>query len=480
MSKTIEEPLSIYCPACNEAFISMSGQLNCPQCGMPVPTGDNSLMQTMLWKSAENWLNLNREPGKDGDPYSDIESLVGQTLEIYRIESLLGRGGMGWVFLGRHLQLNRSCAVKVLSPELVASDPDYLDRFCTEGQAAASIVHPNVVTVHAIGQSNGMNYLEMEFVPGRTLQSEISRGPLLIPRATSLALGIANGLAAAHRLGVIHRDLKPDNVLLTHHGIPKISDFGLAKRLHGNVFEMPGTLAGTPHFMAPELFGGAEATFASDIYALGVCFYYMLAGKPPFPRRKMTDLISAVTSEKAPSIREIRPDLPLELCECLGLMMDKNPGNRPRDGIEAAQLLQAVLGQTRDLESLMHEAFDHTPNVKWSRDGWRYHIEVALPDNRKQTVFITHSDHSYHERLLQIFSICCPAEDHYFPAALRLNSQIAHGALALRDVDDEEQFVITCSYPRSTVDGEEIRRSVLEIAAHSDAVELLLTGKDLN
>lgn len=457
----------------------MATNMSCPQCGMAIPTMDNSFIPTLLWKSAENWA-ISHTGTADQTTFR-ADSLIGQTIERYLIESLLGRGGMGWVFLGRHLHLNRSCAIKILSPKLLNNDPDYLERFLTEGQAAAAINHPNVVTVHAIGQADGMNFLEMEFVPGRSLQAEINRGPLLIPRATALALGIASGLSAAHRIGIVHRDLKPDNVLLTHHGVPKISDFGLAKRLHGSlIVEMPGTLAGTPHFMAPELFSGEEASPASDIYALGVCLYYMLAGRLPFPRGKMNELIAAVTTEKPPSIRTIRPDMPLELCECLGLMLDKNPRNRPRDGIEAAQLLQAVLGQTRDLESLMHEAFDHAPHVRWERDGMKYRLEVNLPESRKQTVFIAHSEHAFHERLLQIYSVCCPAETHYFPAALRLNSQISHGALALKEIDGTEQFVITCSYPRSTVDGEEIRRSVLEIAAHSDAVELLLTGNDLN
>lgn len=410
-----------------------------------------------------------------------MEELVGETLDKYQIESLLGRGGMGWVFLGRHLQLNRSCAIKVLSPELVDSDPEYLDRFCTEGQAAAAMVHPNVVTVHAIGQHDGLNFLEMEFVPGRSLQSTLRKGPMLIWRATTLALGIANGLAAAHRLGIIHRDLKPDNVLLTHHGVPKIGDFGLAKRIHGKVVrELPGTLAGTPHFMAPELFSGEPASKASDVYALGVCFYTMLAGQLPFPSTAISELISSVTSRQAPNIRTLRPELPLELCECVGLMMEKSPTNRPRDGIEAAQLLQAVLGQARDLESLMHEAFDNETTVTWQQNQHQFEVDILLPDQRRQRVLISDSDHRFNERLLQIYSICCPAEDHYFPAALRLNSVLSHGALALREIDGREHFVIINAYPRSTVDGEEIRQSVLEIASHADAVELLLTGEDVN
>ncbi len=479
MTNSTDDPLTIYCPGCNEAFLGMMHDMNCPQCAMPVPSADISLLQTMLWKSSPNWDALTPTTGEQDNNH--LERLVGKTLDKYNVESLLGRGGMGWVFLSRHLQLNRSCAIKVLSPSLLESDPDYLDRFCTEGQAAAALVHPNIVTIHAIGQHEGLNYLEMEFVPGRSLQNVLQNGRLMIWRATTLALAIANGLGAAHRLGIIHRDLKPDNVLLTHHGIPKISDFGLAKRVHGQVVrEMPGVLAGTPHFMAPELFGGEPATPASDVYALGVCFYYMLTGRLPFPRRKMSDLITAVTSQKAPSIRELRPELPLELCECLGLMLEKSPGNRPRDGIEAAQLLQAVLGHARDLDSLLHEAFDHERDVRWKQTGEDYRIDVSLEEGRRQAVFVSHSDHQFHERLLQIYSVCCPAEAHYFPTALRLNAEISHGSLAIREIDGEEYFVISNAYPRSTVDGEEIRKSVLEIASHADAIEHLLTGNDIN
>lgn len=476
MSTSPPDPLTVFCPACNEAFLRNHHDQQCPQCHAPLPSADISQLQTMLWKTGPTITG-----GGEGCPNDRLEELIGQTLDKYQIESLLGRGGMGWVYLSRHLQLNRACAVKVLAPKLVKNDPEYLDRFCTEGQAAASLIHPNIVTIHAIGQADGLNYLEMEFVPGRTLQTVINTGPMMVWRATTIALGIANGLAAAHRNDIVHRDLKPDNVLLSHHGVPKISDFGLAKRLQGNVIrEVPGVLAGTPHFMAPEIFAGQPATPASDIYALGVSYYYMLSGQLPLSGRTLSDLITAVTSQQAPSIRTLRPDLPLELCECLSLFMEKSPDNRPRDGIEAAQLLQAILGQTRDLESLMHEAFDDLPTAQWVREGDGFRVDVALTDGRQQRVFVVNSEHRFPERLLQIYSICCPAAEHYFATALRLNAEIAHGALAIRNIQGSEYFVIANAYPRATVDGEEIRQSVMEIAAHADAIELSLTGNDLN
>ena len=388
---------------------------------------------------------------------------------------------MGWVFLARHTQLGRACALKILTPDLAERDPDFLERFQVEGQAAAAIVHPNIVTIHAIGEAEGLHFLEMEFVPGRSLQSALRDGPLPLIRAMALTLGIAHGLAMAHRNNIVHRDLKPDNVLLTHEGMPKIADFGLAKRLQTKSqsgFEE--VLAGTPHFMAPELFSGAPPTPASDVYALGVCLYAMLTGELPYVRGTLNGLIHAVTHEPIPNVRTVRPDVPLEVSECLALLTEKCPTNRPTNGIEAVQLVAAILGQTRDLETLLHEAFDGEPCVRWSRAGDHYEAWVYLPDGRSQCVRLESTPHGINDRLLQIYSICCPAEEGYYAEALQINARISHGAIALRRVDDRDYFVVSNAYPRSTVDPEEIRRSVLEVALHADMVEHVLTGEDVN
>ncbi|MCA9582552.1 MAG: serine/threonine protein kinase, partial [Myxococcales bacterium] len=200
----------------------------------------------------------------------------------YRIVRRLARGGMGVVYLARNLRLQRLCALKVLSPRQSLQHIDYVERFEHEGRAAAALVHPNIVTTHAIGCVGDLHFLEMEYVSGQSLQKEIDRtrgiGPL---RTTQMAVGIAEGLSVAHRLGIVHRDLKPDNVLVTPAGLPKIADFGLAKQIHSASLGKT-RLAGTPHFMASELFDGAEATPASDVFALGVCCYLMLTGCYPF------------------------------------------------------------------------------------------------------------------------------------------------------------------------------------------------------
>ncbi len=144
----------------------------------------------------------------------------------------------------------------------------------------------------------------------------------------------------------------------------------------------------------------------------------------------------------------------------------------------AKQLLHAILGQVRDVESLLSEAFSEHDNVVWTRTGKRYELVLTLPDGRRQTVFVEPSDHSVTERLLLIYSLCCNAQPEYYEHVLRLNSEVSHGGLAIRDIDGEAKFVMVDTYPRATVDVEEIRSSVLEIAFWADSVEKLLTGLD--
>lgn len=472
--------LALYCPACNEAFEPDDERGTCPRCGMAT-TGDATDAPTLLWRSIGDWEKHEEASASLPESHAAPRRLIGQRIDRYECEDLLGRGGMGWVFLARHTQLGRACALKILTPDLAERDPEFLERFQVEGQAAAAIVHPNIVTIHAIGEAEGLNFLEMEFVPGRSLQVALREGPLPLIRAMALTLGIAHGLSMAHRHGIVHRDLKPDNVLLTHDGMPKIADFGLAKRIQAKSpagFEE--VLAGTPHYMAPELFAGAQPTPASDVYALGVCLFAMLTGELPYVRGTLNELIHAVTHEPFPNVRTIRPEVPLEVSECLAILMDKCPANRPANGIEATQLVSAILGQARDLETLLHEAFDGEPCVRWNRVGDHYEVWVYLPDGRSQCVRLESTPDGLNDRLLQIYSICCPADAGYYAEALQINSRISHGAIALRRVEGAEYFVVANSYPRATVDPEEIRRSVLEVALHADEVEHALTGEDVN
>jgi serine/threonine-protein kinase len=299
-------------------------------------------------------------------------------------------------------------------------------------------------------------------------------------RATLLTTRVADGLAEAHRAGIIHRDLKPDNVLMTLQGVPKLADFGLAKRVNRQGEEgLPEGLCGTPHFMAPELYQGVDAGPATDVYALGVSYFLMLTGRCPFHGDTLHAMMTAHLNEPVPNIRRIIPEVSLEMAECLNLMLDKNPANRPADGIRAAQLLQAILGQARDLDSLLGDAFRDDPRVSWKREGGqRFRLHVQLPGQRHQIVHIEPSAHGSAERLLLISSICCSAQPAYYEAALRLNSEMPHGGVAIREIGGQLKFIVLDTYPRSTVDAEEIRRSSHEVASRADAIEKLLTGLD--
>lgn len=412
----------------------------------------------------------------------EVDELIGQQIGVYTCDALLGAGAMGRVYLARHRDLHRKCALKILPPSLVSSDPAYVARFMNEGQAAAALNHPNIVTIHAIGEARGYHFLEMEFVAGRSLRELVEdEGPQTPVRATALTLRIAEGLAAAHSAGILHRDLKPDNVMLTHQGVPKITDFGLAKRV---VFNPPADgvqeFVGTPQFMAPELFEHHPASTASDVYALGVCYFYLLTGQLPFQNENINDLIQNIIHNPLPSFRSFHRSIPMEMAECATMLLAKAANNRPRSGIEAAQLLEAVLGQVEDIESLLQKAFANHPEIRWKREGQRYRIDLNFSGGRHQTAFVEPSEHAAADRLLRITSVCCPALSVYFEPALRLNSEILHGALAIAEIDNEAAFVMVDNYPLSTVDPEEIRRSVLEVAHRADAIEKLLTGLDLH
>jgi len=470
---------TLYCPGCNERFHLASASASCPRCGAHVdalPEAD--LDETLLYRETTD---RQGDEERHSARAKELTGLLGCNLDVYRCEALIGSGGMGHVFMAHHNNLHRTCALKVLSPRLASRNAEYVSRFQNEGRAAAALIHPNIVTTHAIGTMDDFHFLEMEFVAGRSLQHILDDEGRLTPiRATALASRIAEALAAAHHEGILHRDLKPDNVLMTHQGVPKIADFGLAKRIHAGASEFTEHLVGTPNFMSPELLHGAQASCASDVYALGTCYFLMLTGRLPFVANSLAELKHTVTNDPLPNVRELLADVPLEMAECVSAMLAKSPDNRPQTGVEAAHYLNAVCGQVRDVESLLSEAFGSMESISWRRCDNKYRLSLELSNGRRQTLFVEPSDHAVAERLLLISSVCCRSEPAYYEDALRLNSEILHGALAIREIDGEPTFVVVDTYPRATVDAEEIRRSVLEVAQRADAVEQLLTGHDVN
>lgn len=232
--------------------------------------------------------------------------------------------------------------------------------------------------------------------------------------------------------------------------------------------------------MAPELFDGQPASPASDVFALGVCYYQMLTGTYPFHGESIAAVMNAILAGQCISVRRRNPDVPLDMAECVSLMLSGDPARRPQDGAAASQLLQAVLGAVRDLDVLMYEAFHGLSTISCVEEGRRFRVQLSLRDQRTQTVFIENSEHGAGDRLLLIYSICCEARPDFYENALRLNATMQHGGVSIRDIDGRPCFVMLDTYPRATVNGEEIRRSVLEIGAQADHVERLLTGRDVN
>lgn len=413
---------------------------------------------------------------------ADQDELIGRKLHIYQCVSLVGAGAMGRVYLAMHDDLQRHCALKILSPRHGTCDAEYVARFLREGQAAAALIHPNIVTLHAVGHLADTHFLEMEYIPGQSLQQLIrDEGAQPADRALRLATMVADGLAAAHRAGIVHRDVKPDNVMVTSGGVAKIGDFGLAQRVLTSADDpMTQVLCGTPNYMAPELFRGEPASPASDVYALGLCLFQMLIGRLPWRDTSLSELLRCGRVEFVPNVRELRPELSVEVAECVALLTDADPQQRPVDAVAASLLLHAVLGVERDLESLLIEAFGNNRDVTWERHGEKYCVTRQLPGDRRQKVFLEPTQHAAHERILMLYSTCCPAIPSYYEQALLQNAIVLHGSLAIREIDGQKMFVVINAYPRSTVAPEEIRRSVLEIAAQADQVEQRLTGQDRN
>jgi serine/threonine protein kinase len=266
---------------------------------------------------------------------------VGEHLGPYRLEEVLGRGGMGIVFRAAREPDGETVALKVLRPELAGEV--YEHRFDRERRIASGLEHPNLLPIVDAGESGGRRYVAVRFVDGCSLAELLETGgPLSVPELLRLAAEIGSALDALHEQGLIHRDIKPANVMLDTDGTAALTDFGLAKGEAYTILTRPGQVMGTLDYLAPEVIKGEPATPASDIYALGCVAFECLAGAPPFVGGTVVEASLAHIGEEPPDPAELRDDVHDRLSWAVRQALAKEPGDRPKTATAYAHLLRAA------------------------------------------------------------------------------------------------------------------------------------------
>jgi serine/threonine-protein kinase len=288
---------------------------------------------------------------------------VGEAFGGYTIESSLGRGGMGAVYLATHAQLDRKVALKVIAPEL-AHDEEFRARFLRETQLAASLEHPNVIPIYDAGEVDGVLYLAMRYVAGPSLRTLLrQRGSLPLEQTLTIAEELSGALDAAHAAGLVHRDVKPANVLLSESDEHVfLCDFGLAKRSDAEGLTRTGSFLGSVDYAAPEQIEGRPVDGRADVYSLGCLLFHCLAGRAPFVRDTEYAVLHAHVSEPPPPLSSVRPDLPRALDGVLLGAMAKDADARPATAGALAAALADAVEATRAAPNVQPEA---RRRVKW-------------------------------------------------------------------------------------------------------------------
>ena len=272
------------------------------------------------------------------------DPFLGFATDALRFDKLLGKGGMGAVYLGEQLRMNRTVAIKVIASHLVA-DPKYIERFTREAQMLGRLVHPNIIACHDYGPASGprgeaLYVMVLEYIDGWSLGGLARQKRLTVRQVLDLYRQAAEGLAFAHRLGVVHRDIKPDNLLITRTGTAKIADFGLARSEDSVQVTQTGSIIGSPAYMAPEACRGEEPTFRSDIYSLGCALFQTLTDQPPYTGQSTLQVLNQHISEPMPNLLALRPDL-VRLQPVLARCLAKRPHERWPTCDSLAQALAA-------------------------------------------------------------------------------------------------------------------------------------------
>ena len=310
--------------------------MTCASCGKPLHGADVTLEISAAGSAASRPATESTGGPPGRTPSSSLASLSqAPTLPAgfdishrYRVIRLLGRGGMGAVYKVRDLELERDVALKLIRPE-IAENPEVLGRFKREIQVSSRITHRNVLRVYDLGEAEGVRFLTMQYVDGHDLETLIKKeGKLPLARLLSIFGEVCKGLAAAHEQGVVHRDLKPQNVMIDAAGTAYVMDFGLAKNLAGAGLTEMGAVLGTPYYMSPEQVRGEPATLRSDIYSLGVILYEMATGEVPFTGESAYEIMMKRLTQRPKPAAELNPDIPVFLQKIVERCLSKEPAAR--------------------------------------------------------------------------------------------------------------------------------------------------------
>ncbi|MGB5816799.1 MAG: protein kinase [Thermoanaerobaculia bacterium] len=333
--------------------------------------------------------------------------MIGTTLSHYKITAKLGEGGMGEVYRAKDTTLDREVALKVL-PATLAEDPERLARFEREAKTLAALDHPNIVHIYSVesgtleeeseGEARTIRFLTMQLVEGRSLSEMIPDGGMPLEQIFTLAIPLAEALAAAHEKGVVHRDLKPANIMVTEEGRVKVLDFGLAKLRQQGALETTeaptevltgeGRILGTMPYMSPEQLEGKDLDSRSDIFSLGILLYELATGKRPFQGDTSVSLISSIVKDTPPSIDTVRAELPHHLARIVNRCLDKNPKRRYQSATDVYNELDVLRrevesgivssGVTRPTSAEMEAARPTTSQLSASRRWWPIAVGVAV------------------------------------------------------------------------------------------------------
>jgi serine/threonine-protein kinase len=299
----------------------------------------------------------------------------------YELEELVGSGGMSNVFRAHDRLLERTVALKILH-EQYTRDEDYVERFRREARAVAQLTHPNIVTVIDRGEQDGRQFIVFEYVDGQNLKELSAHGPLDAREAIGLALQVAHALSFAHARGLVHRDVKPQNVLLNEDGQAKVTDFGIARSLDVHGVTQTGTVLGTSDYIAPEQARGQKVDPKTDIYSLGVVLYELLTGEVPFSGDNFVAVAMRHVSEPPPSVLEHRPDCPVRVDLAIQRAMAKDPADRFASMDELCTELEACLAELdgRDGEgaTMIVPPAPRPRRARPQRERRRFPVGIAL------------------------------------------------------------------------------------------------------